>query len=182
MAAIDSRYARAFASVLASKHLDAKAAQTQLMDFSATLDGSQELREVLENPSLPEEQKLRVLDSIAGRIGMLREVRNFVAVITAHGRLNELHAILEACTAVADGANGIAEAEITSAHPMDAANRTLLEQQVAKLAGGQQVRATYSEDPSLLGGAVVRIGSTVYDGSVRAQLQQLKQRLISAQI
>ena len=60
------------------------------------------------------------------------------------------------------------------------ANRKLLEEQVAKLAGGQQVRATYSEDATLLGGAVVKIGSTVYDGSVRAQLQQLKQRLIAA--
>ncbi len=53
-------------------------------------------------------------------------------------------------------------------------------QQVQKLAGGRQVRATYKEDASLLGGAVVRIGSTVYDGSVRAQLQQLKERLVAA--
>jgi F-type H+-transporting ATPase subunit delta len=182
MAAIDSRYARAFASVVAAQKLDANAAQAQLGDFAATLNSSPELREFLENPSVPEEQKLKILDSISARIGMLPAVRNFVAVITAHGRLNELHAILSAYAAVADDAKGIAEAEIVSAHPLDAGNRALLEREVAKLAGGQQIRATYSEDASLLGGAVVRLGSTVYDGSVRAQLQQLKQRLISAQV
>ena len=76
----------------------------------------------------------------------------------------------------------VTEAEIVTARPLDDANRKLLEQQVAKLAGGQQVRATYTQDASLLGGAVVKLGSTVYDGSVRAQLQQLKQRLVAAQI
>jgi len=62
---------------------------------------------------------------------------------------------------------------------MNQQDRASMELQIAKLAGAR-VRATYSEDPSLLGGAVVEIGSTVYDGSVRAQLQQLKQRLVNA--
>jgi F-type H+-transporting ATPase subunit delta len=180
MAIVDSRYARAFASVVASQHLDSNAAQSQLQDFAATLDGSPELREILQDPSIPEEQKLRVLDGIAGRIGMFPAVRNFIALITHHNRLHELGDILSAYHAIADEAGDITEAEIVSAHPLDAGNRALLEQQVAKLAGGQRVNATYSEDASLLGGAVVRIGSTIYDGSVRAQLQQLKQRLIAA--
>ncbi len=180
MAIVDSRYARAFASVVASQNLDSKAAEAQLNDFAATLDGSPELGEILENPSFTEDQKLHVLDAIAGRIGMLPAVRNFLAVITHHNRLNELHDILAAYHSIAEVAANFTEAEIVSAHPLDEGNRALLEQQVAKLAGAQQVRATYREDASLLGGAIVRIGSTVYDGSVRAQLQQLKQRLIAA--
>ena len=56
----------------------------------------------------------------------------------------------------------------------------LLEQQVARLAGEPRVQATYHEDPSLLGGAVVKLGSTVYDGSVRGQLEQMRQRLATA--
>ncbi len=180
MAIVDSRYARAFASVVASQYLDSKAAESQLNDFAATLEGSSDLREILQDPSIPEEQKLRVLDGIAGRIGMLPAVRNFVALITHHGRLHELNDILSAYHEIAYEAGDVTEAEIVSAHPLDAGNRALLEQQVAKLAGGQKVRATYSEDASLLGVAVVRIGSTVYDGSVREQLQQLKQRLIAA--
>jgi F-type H+-transporting ATPase subunit delta len=180
MAVVDSRYARAFASVVAAQKLDSKAAEKQLKDFAETLDGSAELREILEDPSISEAQKLKVLDAIAGKIKMLPAVRNFVAVITYHNRLGDLNDILTAYHAIVDEESNFAEAEIVSAHKLDAGSRKLLEQQVGKLAGGQQVRATYSEDASLLGGAVVRVGSTVYDGSVRAQLQQLKQRLIAA--
>jgi F-type H+-transporting ATPase subunit delta len=110
---------------------------------------------------------------------MLPQVRNFVAVIMDHQRLAELNEILEEYHAVADEESGLAEAEITSAHALQDGDRAELEAQVAKLVGGK-VRATYRQDSSLLGGAVVRVGSTVYDGSLRAQLQQLKQRLVSA--
>jgi F-type H+-transporting ATPase subunit delta len=180
MAVVDLRYARAFASVVSEQKLDVAAVQGQLNDFAATFEGSADLREVLEDPSIPEQQKLRVLDAIAGRLGMSPATRNFLAVITHHQRLHDLRQILEAYLALSDEEAGVAEAEIVTARPLDENNRHLLEQQVARLAGGEHVRATYREDPSLLGGAVVRIGSTVYDGSVRGQLQQLKQRLVAA--
>jgi F-type H+-transporting ATPase subunit delta len=179
MAVFAPHYARAFAQVVAAKKLDVAAAQQQLRDFAGTLAGSRELHEVLLNPSIPEEQKLRVLDAIAGKIGMLREVRNFIAVIMDHHRLGSLDEILAEYDLVADEGSGIAEAEITSARPLNDEDRATLEEQVAKLAGGR-VRASYKEDSALLGGAVVKIGATVYDGSVRAQLQQLKERLINA--
>jgi F-type H+-transporting ATPase subunit delta len=179
MSALTLRYAHACASVAASNHLDVQAAQQQLRDFSDTFAGSEELREVLMNPSIGGEQKLKVLDAIAGRIGMLAQVRNFLAVIMDHQRLAELNEILAEYHSVADEQAGMAEAEITSAHPLNDEDRAELEAQVAKLAGGR-VRATYRQDPTLLGGAVVRIGSTVYDGSLRGQFQQLKQRLVNA--
>lgn len=179
MSALTLRYAHAFASVAESNHLDANAAQQQLRDFSDTLAGSHELREVLMNPSIIAEQKLKVLDAIAGRIGMLPQVRNFIAVIMDHQRLSELDEILTEYHEIADEQSGLAEAEITSAHPLNDEDRAELESQVAKVAGSR-VRATYRQDPTLLGGAVVRIGSTVYDGSLRGQFQQLKQRLVSA--
>ncbi len=179
MSVVALRYAHAFASVTASSHLDGNAAQRQLRDFSETLADSDELREVLMNPSIASEQKLRILDAIAGRIGMFPQVRNFIAVIMDHQRLAELDEILAEYHAVADEQAGLAEAEITSAHPLNDADRAELEAQVSKLAGGR-VRATYRQDATLLGGAVVRIGSTVYDGSIRAQLQHLKQKLVNA--
>jgi F-type H+-transporting ATPase subunit delta len=179
MSALTLRYAHAFASVAASNHLDASAAQQQLRDFSDTLAGSRELREVLMNPSIVNEQKLKVLDAIAGRIGMMGQVRNFLAVIMDHQRLAELDEILTEYHEIADEQSGLAEAEITSARPLNDEDRAELESQVAKVAGGR-VRATYREDATLLGGAVVRIGSTVYDGSLRGQFQQLKQRLVNA--
>lgn len=180
MAVVDSRYARALAAVVASQKLDPKAAEAQLNDFAAVVAENGALREVFENPSIPEEQKLKVLDSIASRLGLYPAVRNFIAVITHHGRLEEFSDIVSAYHVIADEDAQIAEAEIVTAFPLDAGNKALLEQQVSRLAGGARVQATYLEDKSLLGGAVVKIGSTVYDGSVRAQLEQLKQRLISA--
>jgi F-type H+-transporting ATPase subunit delta len=179
MSVLALRYAHAFASVTAAAHLDATAAQQQLNDFSETLAGSHELHEVLMNPSIAREQKLKVLDAIAGRIGMFKQVRNFLAVIIDHQRLAELDEILTEYHAVVDERSGLCEAEITTARPLNAEDRADLESQVAKLAGGH-VRARYYQDASLLGGVVVRIGSTVYDGSIRAQLQQLKQKLIHA--
>ncbi|HEY0264105.1 MAG TPA: ATP synthase F1 subunit delta [Granulicella sp.] len=179
MAAFAPHYAHAFAQVVTARNLDAAAAQQQLKDFAATLAGSHDLHEVLLNPSFSQDEKLRLLDAIAGRIGMFREARNFIAVIMDHGRLGALDEILAEYAHEADTNAGIAEAEIVSARPLSDEDRAALEQQVARLAGGR-VRATYKEDASLLGGAVVRIGSTVYDGSVKAQLQQLKERLIHA--
>ncbi len=179
MSVLSLRYAHAFAAVATAAHLDAAQAEQQLNDFSLTFAGSRELREVLMNPSITTEQKLKVLDAIAARIGMFPQVRNFLAVIMDHQRLDDLNEIFAEYHAVADEQTHMAEAEITSALPLNEQDRAELEAQVTRLAGGQ-VRATYRQDATLLGGAVVRIGSTVYDGSIRTQLQQLKQRLVNA--
>jgi F-type H+-transporting ATPase subunit delta len=179
MASPAPRYARAFAEVVLADGLDAGSAQQQLRDFAETVAGSAELREFLVNPSVEMAQKLKVLDAIAGLIGMLAKVRNFLAVILEHQRLGDLAEILTAYGELADEDAGATEALITSARGLNAEDRAQLEAQIAKLAGGQ-VRASYAEDPSLLGGAVVRIGSTIYDGSVLTRLEQLKQRLVNA--
>jgi len=96
MASSAPRYARAFAEVAESAGLDAVAAEQQMRDFAETLAGSGELREFLENPSIEVAKKLKVLDAIAARIGMLVQVRNFVAVILEHHRLTELGEIVTA--------------------------------------------------------------------------------------
>jgi F-type H+-transporting ATPase subunit delta len=179
MAIFAPRYAQAFASVAASSHLDVAAAQQQLADFAGTFDGSPELRVVLTDPSIPSAQKLKVIDAIAARIGMFREVRNFVAVMMDHDHLIDLHEILAAYDELADVNAGVAEAEVTSANVLTDQDRAVMEAQISKLVGGK-VRVAYSQDASLLGGAVVKIGSTIYDGSVKAQFAQLKQRLINA--
>lgn len=180
MADVDLRYARALAAVISNQTLDEVATQGQLNDFVNTLDASVELREVLENPSIPEAQKLKVLDAIAAKTGMSKTVRNFIAVIVDHQRLHELPSMVAAYGALADANASVAEAQIVSAMPLDENNRKLLEQKISALTGQQHVHATYSEDATLLGGAVVTIGMTVYDGSIRAQLQTLKARLIAA--
>lgn len=179
MAMITLRYAHAFEQVVVANKLDAGAALLQLRDFAATFSGSTDLREVLMDPSVPSAQKLKVIDAIGGKLGMFPQVRNFVAVITEHDRLHELNEIIAEYASVADEQSGVSDAEITTAYPLNDQDRVHLEAEVGKLAGGQ-VRAVYAQDATLLGGVIVKLGSTVYDGSVRGQLAQLKQKLINA--
>jgi F-type H+-transporting ATPase subunit delta len=173
------RYAHAFDAAAKSAGLDVAAAQQQMKAFAETFDGSRDLREILENPSIPSDQKLAVVDALAVRLGMLREVRNFIAVIMDNQRLSDLNDIIAAYHQVSDAGLGVAEAEVTSAFDLNDEDRKALEAQVTKLAGGK-VRVSYMQDKALLGGAIVKIGSTVYDGSVRGQLEQLRQTLVSA--
>lgn len=180
MAAIDLRYARALADVISQQKRNGQAVLRQLNDFADLLEQSKELRQALADPSIPEGQKLKVLDAIAGKLGLDSPVRNFLAVVIRHQRLDDLRSMIRAYDSLLEEGAGITEAEVISALPLDQANRKLLEQNIATLTGKQQVRATYREDPALLGGAVVTVGSQVYDGSIRGQLRQLKSRLIAA--
>lgn len=180
MAVVDLRYARALDEVVQDKGLSRDDVKQQLNDFLQTFRDSRELREVLENPSIPEDQKLRVLDVIATRSGMNPTVRNFIAVISHHLRLGELQDIVAAYLSRADQSGGVADAEITTARPVAEEERRALEQSILRLSGGTSVRASFHEDPALLGGAVIRLGSTVYDGSVRGQLEEMRQRMLAA--
>jgi F-type H+-transporting ATPase subunit delta len=176
MAAFELRYARAFQQVAAEKKLNTDAVRVQLADFAATFEGSHELREFLQNPALPHADKLKVLDAVSAKVGLDTSVRNFIAVLMDHGRLSSLSDIAAEYSTIADEANGTAEVEITSAKTLTDHERNLLQGKAGSLAGGT-VRITWTEDAALLGGAVIKLGSRVYDGSVRGQLQQLKQHL-----
>lgn len=173
-----SRYARAFADVVAAAKLDAADVDRQLSDFAATWKGSPELREVLNNPALPSEQKVAIFDKINSRMGCVPLVRNFLAVLINHTRLDAFEEILAGYRREMNRRLGVSEAHVTTARKLDEIERRDLEAQVAKLAG-TRVSATFAEDSAILGGAVVRIGSTVYDGSVRGSLSKLKEQLIA---
>jgi F-type H+-transporting ATPase subunit delta len=173
-----SRYARAFADVVESAKLDPASVDQQLEDFSGTWNGSAELREVLNNPAVSSEDKVAVLDKINGRMGCVPIVRNFLAVLINHGRLEAFDEVLTQYRREMHQRLGISEAHVTTARKLDDAERHELEEQVAKLAGAR-ISARFEEDSSILGGAVVRIGSTVYDGSVRGNLSKLKAQLIA---
>jgi F-type H+-transporting ATPase subunit delta len=105
-------------------------------------------------------------------------VRNFIAVLIAHQRISFLAAIVKQFEQELNERMGFAEAEITSAKDLNPEARHNLESQVEKMTG-KKVRANYQMDQSLLGGAVVRIGSTIYDGSVKGQLEKIREQLVS---
>jgi len=176
MAEFASRYARALAEVTREQKMPAADAESQLRDFAETLAESAPLRNMLSNPSFSVEQKIKVLDAIRAKTKYAQPVRNFIAVIIAHDRIREFDEIAAAYAAMADEEQGIHSAEITTARPLDESGRNALEARIGAIAGGKLV-ASYKQDASLLGGAIVRLGSTVYDGSVRGQLDRLKKQL-----
>jgi F-type H+-transporting ATPase subunit delta len=112
------------------------------------------------------------------REGIDRQVRNLIAVLMDHRRLPFLPRIVEQLEKELDARMGFTEAQISSARELADAEKRTLETQIAKTTG-MKVRATYGLDKSLLGGAVVRIGSTIYDGSVKGQLEKIKEAISS---
>lgn len=173
MASVASTYARAFADVILANHLDANHAVGGLRRIAGLMQESVDLRRVWENPAVPADQKRGLLDAIAQREGIERHVRNLVAVLIDHRRMHYLKQITAQLEKELDARLGFAEAQITSARELADAERRTLEAQIAKLTG-KKVRAHFGLDSSLLGGAVVRIGSTIYDGSVRGQMERIK--------
>jgi F-type H+-transporting ATPase subunit delta len=180
MAVFAARYARAFAGAVLDAKLDPADVQRQLDDFAATFAGSKDLRELLLNPSLPAGKRVFILDVVNRRIGCAALVRNFLAVLIKHERLGALSEILEEYRLEMNRRMSISDAEVVTARPLGDEERASLEKQVAELAG-TRVSATFRQDKSVIGGAIVRIGSTIYDGSVRGRLERLKEQLISSE-
>ncbi len=176
MAAVQSRYARALADVVFEKKLIPGRIREQLRSLVDTFNASLDLRRVWENPGVPTEQKTKLLDAICAQLTVEPVVRNFVAVLIRHQRIAMLGSIVEQFDLEVNARLGIADAEITSARALGPDERQAMESQIARLTG-KQVRAKYVTDGALLGGAIVRVGSTVYDGSVRGQINKLKEVL-----
>jgi F-type H+-transporting ATPase subunit delta len=112
-------------------------------------------------------------------MGLTRQVRNFIAVVTDHRRLPLLSEILKRLEQELNERMGIADADVTSVRELSEPEKKLLESEVAKLTG-KRVRARYRLDAALLGGAQVKVGSTIYDGSVNEQLERIREQLVES--
>jgi F-type H+-transporting ATPase subunit delta len=178
VASVASTYARAFADVVLSAHLDANRSVGGLRRITALLAESEDLRRVWENPAVPAEQKRKLLDAIVEREGIERHVRNLMAVLIDHRRVQFLGRIVEQLKKELDARMGFAEAQVTSARELGDDEKRKLEAQIEKVTG-KKVHAQFGLDASLLGGAVVRVGSTIYDGSVKGQLEKIKEAISS---
>jgi F-type H+-transporting ATPase subunit delta len=168
-----------YATALADIALEQGAAEPvkkQLEDFGAAYAESAELRSVLSSPAVERTEKHGVIEKLAARMGASRIVRNFLFIVVDNQRTHLLPEILQTFETVIQQRQGVAEAEVTSAAELTAPQKTQLQQTLERLTG-RKIQAKYSLDPTLLGGAVVRIGDTIYDGSVRNRLNQMRARL-----
>jgi F-type H+-transporting ATPase subunit delta len=178
MAAFVSRYARAFLDVVTAANLDPVVLDRQFADFLATWDGSPELQAFFTNPSVAAQQKVSILDKLNVKLGLARELRNLLAVLINNNRIGQVHEVAADFRAELQQRMGIQQAEIVTARELTAEQRADLVEEVARLAG-TRIEPSFKLDTSILGGTVVRIGSTVYDGSVRGRLQRLKESLVA---
>ena len=169
------QYANALADIALAQGAAGPALQ-QLSDFGAAYAESAELRNFLSSPAVDREAKHGVIEKLAARLGASKIIRNFLFVVADHGRTHILPEIVTAFQDVVLQRAGIDEAEISTPVPLSAAQKAEFAFTLERMTG-KRVEAKYSLDPALLGGAVVRIGDSIYDGSLRQRLNAMRARL-----
>ncbi|HWB87378.1 MAG TPA: ATP synthase F1 subunit delta [Bryobacteraceae bacterium] len=178
LSAVVTRYANALADVVTASAaaLQPQAALQELRAFEAVLESSEELRQVLSTPAIPNSRKKAVVGRIAGMLKLSQITRNFLFVLIDHGRMASLQQVVRSFDQTVDERLGFARAEISSACELTEAQRAALNTELQQVTG-KRIRMRFAVDEGLIGGVVARIGSTVYDGSVRGQLKSLQRRL-----
>jgi len=169
------QYANALADVVLPQGA-AEPAAAQLREFSALYAESPELQNFLGSPAVSAEDRRGVIEKIAARMGASKIVRNFLFVIADHRRAHNLPEIADAFQEVLRQRQGIAEAQVYSAVRLTEAQKAELTKSLTRMTG-KTVDPNYFIDPELLGGALVRVGDTIYDGSLRNRLEQIRARL-----
>lgn len=181
--ALARRYARALADIIFAAQprpagrAEVQQIKQQLTDFSALLRLHAALRNVLASPAVSREEKRALLERLRKLLGWSELTRNFLGVLLDHRRLDLLEAVLGAFDREVYARLGIIPVDITTAFTLNAQQKKLLEERLAPLCGGAQVELRYREDAEILAGGVARMGSTIYDGSLRAHLRRLQQQL-----
>lgn len=175
MRSAELQYASALADIAQAQNATEQILQ-QLDAFGALYAESADLRNFLASPAVPRAAKHGAIEKLTERLKASRTVRNFLFVLTDHRRTQALPEVIAAFHEAMQQRRGVAQAEVSSAVELSARQRSALGANLERLTG-KKVEASYSLNPALLGGAVVRIGSTIYDGSLRSRLDGLRARL-----
>ncbi len=169
------RYAKALFGLAQDEHRQ-REVRAELDQLEALFEDSRELRDALLTPLHPAAERKAALRAIATRVGSSPLVQQFLAFLIDQRRLIDFSGIVEAYGELADLAEGLVIAEVVSASPLDDRRKDRLRRALSERTG-QEVRLEVSVDPSLIGGAVAKVGDLVFDGSLRTQLGQLRSNL-----
>lgn len=172
-----ARYARALFDV-ALQESDIEQVDRDLTAATAAIREHAELRQLLANPRVPEAARLNVISGVAAELGVVQPVARLLALIADRDIVDLLPDIASVYRARLLAHQNIVEAAVTSALPLSPEAASAVQAGLAR-ATGKRVEMTVSVDPSLLGGVVARVGSTVFDGSVRTQLKKMRDRLVA---
>lgn len=155
--------------------IDAETATEQLRQVAALIATSSDLKSALLSPAVSPSRKRAV---VAKLINVHPKIRNFIYVVIDHRRVHEIPSIVEAFEFLIDEHLGFVRADVSSASALTSAQQTSLQAQLTRMAG-KEAKVKFKTDPALVAGVIARIGSTVYDGSVRGQLERLRATLLS---
>lgn len=169
------RYATALADVVIPRG-EERQVQEELSVWEEIMQSSPLLMEVFSNPTIPYDQKRKVLTSLIARARVCSATANFLQVLLQNHRLADLSEVNRMFAQALDERSGVVSAEVTTARPVPEASREALRRKLTELTG-KNVRLSFETDGELIGGIVTRIGSTIYDGSIRTQLEQVKERM-----
>jgi F-type H+-transporting ATPase subunit delta len=169
------RYATALADV-AIQQGEAREVQPELLAWEEMLQANASLREVFANPTIALDQKQAVLNKLIEMAKPRATTANFLKVLLQNQRLTELGEINRKFAQIMDDRGGMVAATVTTARAVPQDAQAKLHDKLATMTG-MKVRIDFATDPEIIGGLVTRIGSTVYDGSVRSQLQQIKEKM-----
>lgn len=174
--AVARRYAVALADVVLSRG-EAQEVREELEAWDALMRSNTELLEVFRHPAITYDQKRAVLEELIRRTRPRPTTANFLKVLLLNGRLAELSEVSTQFAQELDRRSGVVTAQVTTARPLSADAQEALSARLGQLTG-RRVRLQFEVDDELIGGVLTRIGSTLYDGSVRGRLQQIKQRMV----
>jgi F-type H+-transporting ATPase subunit delta len=169
------RYASALADV-ALERGEAAEIQEELIEWEKMFQANPMLEEVLRNPTIALEQKRWVLIRLIERTRPRPATANFLKILLQNQRLTELHEINQKFAELLDVRAGMVAATVTTARAVPESAQQQLQSKLMTLTG-KKVRINFATDPELIGGLVTRVGSTVYDGSVRNHLDQIKAKM-----
>jgi F-type H+-transporting ATPase subunit delta len=169
------RYAGALADVLLAGG-SPREVQDELILWESMIQSSELLREVFSNPTVAYEQKRALLEELILKAKVRQPTANFLRILLKNQRLTELGEISRRLAQVLDERSGVIAAQVTTARPVSEEIKTSLSARLAAVTG-KDVRLSFEIEEALIGGMVTRVGSTVYDGSIRNQLRQLELRL-----
>jgi F-type H+-transporting ATPase subunit delta len=176
--AVSFRYARALVDVVAGAQggSDPHRVTAQLRDFEAVLEQNAELKILFATPAIPAAKKRAVLAALAPSLGLEPVTQNFLNVLLQHDRAPLLGEMVEAFELLLNERLGVVVAQITSARALEESERQELAAAL-RARTGKQVQMNFALDPTLIGGVLAQVGSTIYDGSVRGQIERLRSEL-----
>jgi F-type H+-transporting ATPase subunit delta len=169
------RYASALADVIIERREEVQV-QEELAAWEEMISGNATLLEVFRNPTVAYPQKEKVLNELIARTKVRPTTANFLRILLKNQRLAELPHVNAKLGQILDERSGLVSAQVISARPVSDPIKASLAEKLGQMTG-KKIRLSFDTDETLLGGIVTRIGSTIYDGSVRNQLKRLGEEL-----